>query len=76
MQVSSYHATFWKFLDNLKREELLNRVQILRCLRGHAPPPQRQQYVDSSARILRIVDDYPNRKAIYYLQSITHNLSY
>ena len=76
VQVSSYHPTFWKFVDNLKREELLTRVQILHCLGGHAPPPQRWRYVDSSARILRIVDDYPNREPIYYLQSIAHNLSY
>ena len=75
-QVSSYHPTFWKFLDNLKREESLTRVQILHYLGGHAPPPQRRRYVDSSARILRIVDDYPNREPIYYLQSIAHNLSY
>ena len=75
-QVSSYHPTFWKFLDNIKREESLTRVQILHCFGGHAPPPQRRRYVDSSARILRIVDDYPNREPIYYLQSIAHNLSY
>ena len=76
-QVSSYHPTFWKFRDKLKREESLTQVQILHCLGGHAPPLQRRrQYVDSSARILRIVDDYPNREPIYYLQSIAHNLSY
>ena len=60
-QVSSFHPT---------------RVQILHCLRGHAPQPQRRRYVDSSARILRIVDDYPNREPVYYLQSIAHSLSY
>ena len=75
-QVSSYHLTFWKLLDNLKREESLTQVQILHCLGGHAPTPERQRYVDGSARILRIVDDYPNREPIYYLQSIAHNLSY
>ena len=41
-QVSSQHPTFWKFLDNLKREGLLTRVRILHCLGGHAPPRQRR----------------------------------
>ena len=59
-QVSPYHTTFWKFQDSLKREEPIIRVQILHCLGGHAPPPQRRRDVDSSTRILRIVDDYPN----------------
>ena len=68
-RVSSYHPTFWKFLDNRKREESLTRVQILHCLRGHAPPPKRRRYVDSSARILRIVDYYPNREPICYKYS-------
>ena len=75
-QVSSYHPTFLKFLDKIKREESLTRVQILHCVGGHAPLPQRRRYVDISARILRIADDYPNREPIYYLQSIVDNLSY
>ena len=67
-QVSSYHPTLWKFLDNLKREVSLTRVQILHCLGGHALPLQRRRYVvDSSARILLIVDDYQNPEPIYYL---------
>ena len=37
--------TCWE--SNVWREELLTRVQILQCLRGHAPC--RRQYIDSSA---------------------------
>ena len=70
VRVSPYHPTFWKFLENLKRKESkFTRVQILHWLGGHAPSPQRRRYVESSARILRIVDDCPNREPIYYKYS-------
>ena len=75
-QVSFCHPTFRKFLDNLKREQSLTGAQILHSLGGDASLLQRRPYVGSSARILCIVDDYPNRKPIYYLQSIARNLSY
>ena len=75
-QVSSYHPIFWKFLDNLQREQSLTQVQILHFLRGHAPPSQRRRYVDRRERMLFIVDDYPNCEPIYCLQSIARNLSY
>ena len=66
-------TNFYKFLDNLKREESLTRVQILHFLAVHAPPPQRQRYVDRSARILHIVDDYPiaGQSTIYKVQHTT-----
>ena len=35
---------------------------------GHAPEPQRRRYADRNARILRIVDDYPNRYGLYTTQ--------
>ena len=37
---------------------------------------ERRRYVDCNQRILRIVDDFPNRQIIDYLRSIVHNLSY
>ena len=42
---------------------------------GHAPEPQRRKYADCNARLLRIVDDYPNGQVMDYLQHIVHNLS-
>ena len=75
-QVSSYHPILWKFLVNRKREESLTQVQMLHCLGGHALPPQRRRYVDNSAQILCIVDDYPSREPVFYLQRLAHNLPY
>ena len=49
---------------------------ILQNEGGHQPPPQRRRYVDCNQRILRIVDDFPNRQGIDYLRSIAHNLAY
>ena len=67
--ISKTCIEFYK-LDSLKRKESLTQVQVLHCLGVHTPPPQRWWYVDINARILRIVDDYPNLEPIYYL----HNL--
>ena len=40
------HPGFWKFLNALKREENLSRVDILQADGGHQPPAQRRRYVD------------------------------
>ena len=64
-EVSSYHPTFWKFLDNLKRKESLAREQILHCIGGHTPPTQRRRYVDSSAQILRMIIQTASQSTIY-----------
>ena len=74
--VSACHTVFWKFLKVLQKEETVVRVGILQNEGGHQPPPQRRRYVDCNQRILRIVDDFPNRQRIDYLRSIAHNLAY
>lgn len=74
--LSSCHPTFWRFLNVLKKEESLVRVSILQHLGGHHPPPPRRRYLDCNLRILRIVDDFPNRQLIDYLRSIAHNLGF
>ena len=73
--VSSTHPTFRKFLDVLLREECIVRVRMLQNQAGHAPEPQRRRYADCNARILRTVDNYPNRQVMNYLRHIAHNLS-
>ena len=73
--VSSTHPMFWKFLDVLMRRERIARVRMLQNQAGHAPEPQRRRYADSNARILRIVDNYPNRQVMDYIRNIAHNLS-
>ena len=74
--VSCTHPTFWKFLDVLQKEERVARVRLLQNQGGHAPPVQRRRYADCNARILRIVDDYPNRQRLDYLRHIAYNLSF
>ena len=73
--VSACHPNFWRFLEMLKKEETVVRVNIIQHLGGHPAPPRRARYVDSNIRILRIVDDYANRETIPYLRAIAHNLA-
>jgi len=73
---SSSHPTLWKFLELLKREQSINRIEILQAQGGHPPPAQRRRYVDCNQRILAIVDDYANRDHMQYLRSIAHNLGF
>ena len=70
------HAVFWKFLEVLKREESLIRVQILQFVSEDAPPPNRFWYMGCIVRILPVADNFPNRQPLNYLRSISHNLSY
>lgn len=76
IRVSSCHPIFWKFLSVLQKEESMIRVAIIMQIAGHQDPPQRQRYLDCGRRIVRIVDDYPNRQRLQYLRGIAHNLSF
>ena len=74
--VSSCHPIFWKFLDIMRNEESLIRVDIIQNLAGHPPPAQRRRYLDCKRRILSIVDNFPNRERLEYLRAIAHNLQF
>ena len=74
--VSACHPVFLKFLSLLQKEENMIRISIAQHFAGHPGPPPRQPYFELSRRILRILDDYPNRQRIRYLWSIAHNLTF
>ncbi|QQP39995.1 Uncharacterized protein FKW44_013880, partial [Caligus rogercresseyi] len=66
-QVASCHPILSKFLEFLKNEENLIRIDIIQQLAGHPPPLQRRQYRDCNQRILTILKDYENREIVDYL---------
>ena len=72
----SYYPEFWKFIQLLEQEHSVNRVELLQAAGGHSPRARRWRYVDCNERILAILDDYPNRDTIRYLQSIAHYLGF
>ena len=76
LQVSSCHPTLRKFIDFLKDEENMVRVEIVQQLVGHAPQAQRRRYRDCNQRIMTIVEDYPNRATVPYLRAIAHNIAF
>ena len=76
VHLSSCHSVFWRFLWFLQNEENMVRVSIIQQLAGHPDPQPRQRYLDCNRRIIRIVDDYPNRQRCHYLRAIAHNLSF
>ena len=56
-----------------KKDQSINCIENFHAEGGHPPPTQRRRYANCNARILAIVDDYPNRDHTYYLRGISHN---
>ena len=71
------HPTLWKLLKSFKREESLVRAEIFQLIGGH-PVVQKRKYAECAARVLNIVEDYPQRRGnvINYLEAIAYNLSF
>ena len=74
--VSAFHPVFWKFLFVLQKEENTIHISIVQHFAGHPASPPRQRYLGSSRRILRILDDYPNRQRLQWLRAIARNLAF
>jgi hypothetical protein len=74
--IGASHPNFWHFLDVMKREESLTRVEIAQMDAGVQPPAPRRVYRDVQQRILTIVQDYHNRDRMAYLRGIAHNFEF
>ena len=74
--VPACHLVFWKLFFVLQKEENMIRISIVQHLAVHPAPSPMQSYLDSSCRILRILDDYPNRQTLHYLKTIANNLTF
>ena len=72
----SYHPTFCKFIDLIKKEKILNRMDMVQAEAGHPSPAQRRIYVKCNQQIIATVGDYPNRDNMRYLRGIAHNLGF
>jgi len=68
-----WHPTLWKFIDALKKEERLQRLNINQLLLGQVVVPKRRM---TDERVSNIVRDYANRSFTEFLRAIAHNLRF
>ena len=75
--INGAHPTLWKFLENLKAEEILSRAETAQILGGHQFPAKKK-YADSAKRVKKLVSEYPSRSSnvVSYLHGIAHNLKF
>ena len=64
--LSACHPNFWEFINVLKKKEAYVRVSILQHEGGDSVQP----------KILRVVDDYPNRQILHYFRNIAQYLAF
>jgi hypothetical protein len=68
------HPSLWRLIEQLQKEEGLQRFSIAQLLAGQSVPT-RKVYRTCNARITNVVGDYSNRTRLDYLRSIAHNLT-
>ena len=75
--INGAHPTLWKFLENLKAEEILSRAETAQVLGGHQFPAKKK-YADSAKRVKKLVSEYQSRSSnvVSYLRGIAHNLKF
>lgn len=50
--------TFYKFVDNLKKDESIARCKIIDCLAGKSPDPPKKHIVQRDAALKRVINSY------------------
>ena len=75
-QVVTYRPSIWKFIDGLRREEALIRLDHAAQARGEMPPRKTKKSAQISARVLKMVEEYNNRETKEYLKAIAYNFSF
>lgn len=68
------NMNFWAFIDVLKEEEGMARVDRTHVEAGRPPANRRHKYVAVDKRIRNIVNKYFRRTEVDYLKGISHNI--
>ena len=68
------HPTFWNILKLLKKEDALNRVEILQACSSHNARLAGRRYANANQRLTQVVDSFQNLAPMRYLRSIAQDL--
>ncbi len=73
--IGANHPNFIKFLDLLRKEEDMIRIEIIQVVDANAnAPPRKKKYIELDRRLEAAVGTYFNRSAIDFLRCIAYNL--
>lgn len=71
--IGGHHVTIFKFIEGLKKDEILTRQRIKELDCGNQANTSKKCYRDTSKRIKRIVSEYSTRPLENYLRAIALN---
>lgn len=74
--VGATYPNIWKFINTLKKEQMMTHLKIEQIIAGNLNNVQRRNYRDCAIRIKLIVEDYNNRNITDYLGGLAHNVNF
>lgn len=72
--LSSHHATIWRFVKGLQKEQNPSEVKIEQFIAGQDLPNSQRIYRETAERI-KIVLEYGERIILEFLRGSSHNIS-